>query len=317
MPSISVLIPVYNNASTIRELFDRLCVALQPVTDHFEIIMINDGSADESWKVICEITRADPRGVGVCLSRNFGQHPAINAGLARARGQLTVLMDADLQDRPEELPALVTRFEANPDLDIVYTKFVMNDGERSRFTSRLFHSLYARVTGLDIPQNLGTYRVFTARVREALLDYPERAAVYGPLMAQMGFEFEYATVARAEAVGRKTSYTFSKRLSLAISSLVSYSAFLHRLVTWAGLILTTLSTIFLTVLVIQYATGFRVLLNGQLLLIGITVLTSGVLLMTVGVLTAYTFRIFQEVLARPRYHVSREVGSGLAESDTR
>jgi polyisoprenyl-phosphate glycosyltransferase len=156
--------------------------------------------------------------------------------------------------------------------------------------------------------------VFTARVREALLDYPERAAVYGPLMAQMGFEFEYMTVARAEAVGRKTSYTFSKRLSLAISSLVSYSSFLHRLVTWAGLILTTLSTIFLTVLVIQYATGFRVLLNGQLLLIGITVLTSGVLMMTVGILTAYTFRIFQEVLARPRYHVSREVGNGIDES---
>lgn len=311
MTSISVIIPVYNNASTLRELYDRLCHALTPLSDHFEVIMINDGSVDDSWQVICGITKGDPRGVGICLSRNFGQHPAINAGLARARGELTVLMDADLQDRPEELPALVNRFVENPELDIAYTKFVMKDGERSRLTSRLFHSLYARMTALDIPQNLGTYRVFTARVRDALLDYPERAAVYGPLMAQMGFDYEYVTVARADAVGRRTSYTFAKRLSLAISSLVSYSAFLHRVVTWAGLILTTLSTVFLTVLVIQYATGYRVLLNGQLLLIGITVLTSGVLLMTVGVLTAYTFRIFQEVLARPRYHVSREVGDGL------
>jgi ABC-type thiamin/hydroxymethylpyrimidine transport system permease subunit len=100
-------------------------------------------------------------------------------------------------------------------------------------------------------------------------------------------------------------------LSLAISSMISYGSFLHRFVTWIGLILTALSGAYLAVLIVQYATGFRELVNGQLLLLGTTVLMSGVLLLTVGVLSAYTYRIFQEVLARPRYHVAREYGEGL------
>jgi polyisoprenyl-phosphate glycosyltransferase len=311
MPSISVLVPVYNNATTLKELHQRLCAALEAITDEFEIIFVNDGSSDDSLSVIRQLAHDDPRVVGLALSRNFGQHPAISAGLERASGDLTVLMDADLQDRPEELPILLEPFDGNPELDIVYTTFEMASGKKSRLTSRLFWVVYSRVVDLRLPANLGTYRAFTSRVRDALLAYPERGAVYGPLMSQMGYEQQFVTVARDEPVGRRTSYTFRQRFSLAISSMISYGSFLHRFVTWIGLILTGLSGAYLAVLIIQYLTGFRELVNGQLLLLGITVLMSGVLLMTVGVLSAYTYRIFQEVLARPRYHVAREYGEGL------
>lgn len=317
MPSVSVLIPVYNNASTISELHERLDASLRPLTNDFEIIFVNDGSADNSWAVISDLCKRNPQVVGIQLSRNFGQHPAINAALRRARGEITVLMDADLQDRPEELPKLLAPFSADENLDIVYTQFVMDAGGKSRLTSRLFHAMFARMTGSNrIPSNAGTYRAFTRRVTDALLDYPERNVVYGPLMVQMGFEQTYVTVARSPAVGRKTSYTFSKRLALAVSALISYSSILHWFVTIAGLILTSLSGIFLAVITVQYLAGTRPLVNGQLLLIGITVLMSGVLLMSIGILTAYTTRIFQEVLARPKYHVSREIGAGLAETTT-
>jgi polyisoprenyl-phosphate glycosyltransferase len=311
MTSLSFIIPVYNNATTVRELFDRLCVAVEPITDEYEVIFVNDGSADDSWKIIGAMCKENPHCVGLQLSRNFGQHPAINAGLHRARGDIIVLMDADLQDRPEELAKLVAPFEANGDVDIVFTRFVLEAGGRSRFTSRIFNVVLARITGNHIPANIGTYRAFTYRVREALLDYPESGAVYGPLMMQMGYEQAIVPVSRSDAVGRKTSYTFGKRLALAISALISYSSFLHWVVTLTGLLLSALSAIFLIVISIQYLAGIRVLVNGQLLLIGITVLLSGVLLMSIGILTAYTTRIFQEVLARPKYHVSRELGSGL------
>ena len=311
MTSVSCVIPVYNNAVTIRELFDRLCAAFSPITDEYEIIFINDGSRDESWKIIRSLCDENPHCVGIQLSRNFGQHPAINAGLLRARGDITVLMDADLQDRPEELAKILAPFERDEDLDIAYTQFVLEAGGKSRLTSRLFNSVLVRITGSHQPANVGTYRAFSRRVREALLDYPETSAVYGPLMVQMGYEQTFVTVARSEAVGRKTSYTFGKRLALAISALISYSAFLHWIVMLMGLFMSALSGIFLTVLTIQYIAGTRAFVNGQLLLIGITVLLSGVLLMSIGVLTAYTTRIFQEVLARPKFHVSREMGSGL------
>jgi dolichol-phosphate mannosyltransferase len=312
--SVSVLIPVYNNATTIRELHERLDRSLRPLTDDFEIIFVNDGSSDDSWAVICDLSTRNPEVVGIQLSRNFGQHPAIDAALRRVRGDIAVLMDADLQDQPEELPKLLAPFETDANLDIVYTEFVLVGSGKSRLTSRLFHALYTRATKTSMPPNAGTYRAFRRRVTEALLDYPERGAIYGPLMVQMGFEHMYVTVARSAAVGRETSYTFGKRLALAISALVSYSAILHWVVTLAGLVLSALSGVFLTVITIQYIAGTRAFVNGQLLLIGITVLMFGVLLMSIGILTAYTTRIFQEVLARPKYHISRQIGTGLSES---
>jgi glycosyltransferase involved in cell wall biosynthesis len=308
--SVSILVPVYNNAASLDELHRRLVATLESMDRSFEIVFVNDGSADESLAILRRLAEADPRCVVLSLSRNFGQHPAINAGLDRATGDITVLMDADLQDQPEELPRLLAPLD-DPEVDIVYTQFELVDGKKSRITSRLFHRAFAKLSDVHIPPTLGTYRAFTARVREALLDYPERNAVYGPLMAQMGYENVYITVDRAAPVGRKTSYNFRKRLALAISSIISYGSFLHRFVTWIGLSLTLMSGGYLIVVLVQYLTGFRALVNGQLLLLVITVLMSGVLLMTVGVLTAYTYRIFQEVLSRPRFHVAREFGRGL------
>lgn len=314
MSTVSVLVPVYNNARSLEELYRRLVDVLEGLDRQFEILFVNDGSVDGSLGVLRRLAEQDPRCVVLALSRNFGQHPAINAGLERATGDITVLMDADLQDRPEELPRLLAVFTEDPDVDIVYTKFELIEGGKSRITSRLFHRLFARLSDVDIPPNLGTYRAFSADVRRALLDYTERSAVYGPLMSQMGYNYVYVQVGRAEAVGRSTSYTFRRRLSLAISSMITYGSFLHRFVTVVGLALTLLSGGYLVVLVAQYVGGYRDLVNGQLLLLGITVLMSGVLLMTVGVLTAYTYRIFHEVLRRPRFHVAREYGSGLPRS---
>jgi polyisoprenyl-phosphate glycosyltransferase len=236
--SVSILVPVYNNASTVDELHRRLVETLEAMDRSFEIVFVNDGSADASIVALRKIAEQDPRCVVLNLSRNFGQHPAISAGLARANGDITVLMDADLQDRPEELPRLLQPFDDDPEVDIVYTTFQMESGKRTKVTSRVFHALFARLSDVHIPPNLGTYRAFSSSVRDALLDYPERSAVYGPLMAQMGFSNVYVQVARDEAAGRTSSYTFRRRLALAMSSIISYGSFLHRFVTWIGFSLT-------------------------------------------------------------------------------
>ncbi len=309
MTSVSVLVPVYNNEVTIEDLWRRLVDSLEPLVDQFEVVFVNDGSRDASWSIISRLASQDARCVGLQLSRNFGQHPAIGAGLERCRGDLTVLMDADLQDRPEELVTVLAPFD-DPDIEIVYTTWEMGS-EKAGLTSRLFHSVFARLAGLEMPSNVGTYRAFRRSVRDELLRYREQGAVYGPLMSQMGFDYRYVTVHRDRPVGRETSYSFRRRLALAVDALIAYSDLPHRLVTWTGLTFTLGGLMYLTVLVGQYALGNRPLQGGITLLIGITVLMSGVLLMSVGVLTAYVYRVFHEVLGRPRFHVARQVGVGL------
>ena len=311
MTSISVVVPVYNNEVTVQELWTRLVAELENLVDDFEVIFVNDGSRDKSWSIISRLAALDPRCVGLQLSRNFGQHPAIGAGFERAGGDIIVLMDADLQDRPEELSKLLSPF-ADDSVEIVYSQWEMG-AKKASLTSRLFHSVFARLAGVDMPSNVGTYRAFRRSVRNELLRYQEQGAVYGPLMSQMGFEHQYVTVLRDQPGGRQTSYSFRRRLALATSALVSYSDLPHRVVTWAGTTMALGGVVYLIILLAQYVTGDRPLQGGITLLIGITVLTSGVLLMSVGVLTAYVYRIFHEVLSRPRFHIASRVGVGLGQ----
>jgi hypothetical protein len=222
-------------------------------------------------------------------------------------------MDADLQDRPEEMAKLLEPFD-DPEIEIVYSRWEMGE-ERAPVTSRVFHAVFARLAGIDMPSNVGTYRAFRRSIRNELLRYQEQGAVYGPLMSQMGFAHRYVMVLRDRPGGRETSYSFRRRLALATSALVAYSDLPHRIVTWAGTTMTLGGVIYLIVLLGQYALGDRPLQGGITLLIGITVLTSGVLLVSVGVLTAYVYRIFHEVLGRPRFHIARQVGVGLDPSN--
>lgn len=314
-PTVSVVIPVYNNAATLRELVQRITSTIEATGREFEIVLVNDGSADASWSVLVECAERDQRVLAVAHSRNFGQHPAIRAALERATGDITVLMDADLQDIPEEMPRLLAGLD-DPDVDIVYTTWTMTDGSRGRLTSRVFHRLFSWVSEHQVPQNIGTYRAFRRPVREALLAYPERGVVYGPLMAQMGFSSAYVGVDRQPPPGR-SSYSWRRRLQLAGASLIGYGSAIFKVTMLMGFSLAALSSLYLVVLVLQYAIGGRPLPNGLSLLIAITVLLSGVMLFAMGVIIAYLMAVFREVLGRPVSHVSRHVGRGLAPVEPR
>ena len=237
MRSLSFIIPVYNDAVTLRELFDRpaaLCVRSPTGTR-------SSSSMTAAWTngrdLSVDLFRRRAASSGSTSARGiFGQHPAINAGLQRAQGDITVLMDADLQDRPEELAKLIEPFDAGRCRHRVHTVPASSPVAEASITSALFNRVFTRISGSKQPPNVGTYRAFTRKVREALLEYPETGAVYGPLMVQMGYDQTFVTVARSEAVGRKTSYAGRQTVALAVSALISYSAFLHWIVTLTGLV---------------------------------------------------------------------------------
>jgi dolichol-phosphate mannosyltransferase len=302
-PSLSVVVPVYRNHDTLDELVERLLQALAPTGRRFEILLIDDGSPDDSWSKIQALGSEHVEVVGIRFSRNFGQHPAIAAGLEHARGDFTVLMDADLQDEPEHIPLLLSKLEEGN--DVAYTVNVDDSGAgASRVTSAIFHYSFSRFAQVDVPRSIGTYRAFTRRFRTAVLSYPERGALYGPLMLYMGFTAAFVPVRRLPNRVGSSGYTFLRRLQLAADTLVSYTNVPHRLLLVFGSTIACASLVYLAVLVVDYFVRGPKIASGLTLLLGITLLFMGTVLLSLGILGSYLFRVFQEVLGRPRYLVA-------------
>lgn len=307
MPELaSILIPVYNNAPYLVELVDRLRAAFDGQRDRtLEVVFANDGSRDDSWEVIRGLAAADPRVKALQLSRNFGQHAAISAALEHASGDVYVLMDADLQDRPEMVPALLDKLEAGSH-DIVYTlKVGGSEGWLKRSTSHAFHSLVGKSTRTDSVANIGTFRAFNRKVAAALLQYRERAIVYGPLMHTLGYDVAFLPVDRDDRVGSRSSYSFRKRAALAFQSIVSYSTLPQSTLLWTGGIICTGTFAYLAVVVAQRLLGFEYLAEGLTLLTALLLFFIGVVMFSLGILGWYLFLIYREVLSRPRYHVQQ------------
>jgi dolichol-phosphate mannosyltransferase len=313
-PSVSVVVPVYGNAESLLELSQRVADALTPNYPQFELILIDDGSPDNSWTIIQQLAIADPRIKGLRLSRNFGQHPAIAAGFDCASNDIIVLMDADLEDRPENLPSLIGRL--GPDVDIVYTIKVGAQGE-SRVTSDLFHRLFSRITaGTDVPKNIGTLRAFSRKVLEAIRTYTEYDVLFGPLMFFIGFRSVFVEVQRDIRRHGRTSYTFRKRLQLALRSLVSYTDVPNRMLLMVGTTIVVAAASYAVAVALQALFFGAKLPPGLTLIVLLNVGFIGITMMSLGIIGSYIFRVYQEVLRRPRYLVAQQVNL-MASSDPR
>lgn len=302
---LSIMIPVYNNARYLRELNSRIATTLDAANIEFETLYVDDGSKDGSWAILRQLADESPKVKALRLSRNFGQHAAISAALEHTSGNCIVLMDADLQDQPEAIPQLLERLESGGH-DIVYT--LKEGGEESalrRLTSLTFHKFVGRSSGSHVSANIGTFRVFTRKVADALLDYRERAIVYGPLMHTMGFDAGFQRVTRAPRIGSGSSYSFGKRFALAFQSIVSYSTLPQRTLLWSGGIVCMLCIGYMIAIIVQYLMGSGSLPHGLTLLATILLFLTGLLMIGLGILASYLFLIYREILNRPRYHVQQ------------
>lgn len=308
--SLSVVLPVFNNAQALRELASRLVVSCGGLWPNFELIFVDDGSRDTSLQVLRELAAGERRIKVIALSRNYGQHPAISAGFEHASGDTIVLMDSDLQDRPEDIPALVRQLQATGS-DIAYTvKQVEGAKLAGRLTSAVFHYVFAKVVGADVPTNIGTFRAFNRKVLAALLRFRETNVLYGPLMFYIGFESTFLTLPYVSRQHGRSSYTFSKRLKLAANSLISYTDVPHRLTTWAGALLLLGTLLYSLIVLAQYFTVGTTLPSGSTVIILLVCTLVGAVLFSLGIMGSYVFRIYQEVLARPRYLVKATCNLG-------
>jgi polyisoprenyl-phosphate glycosyltransferase len=297
---ISIIIPVYNNIATLAELADKIHQTLAAAYS-YEVIFIDDGSKDNSLTLLRTLAQKNDALKILALSRNFGQHAAISAGFEYALGDKIVLMDADLQDDPAYIPELIARLKDN--IDVVYTVKAPGTDKDNKVSSNIFHYFFGKLIQRKSLKNIGTYRAFTRKFLCALLQYPERNIVYGPLMQYMGFENDVLQVVHQRRKIGKSSYTLSKRLKLSIDALMSYTNIPHLSFIWFGLSLFTGSLIYGIYIVTTYLLYGRVLLSGITLILVVLLLTLGSLMISLGIMGNYIFRIFQEVLHRPRYLV--------------
>ncbi len=304
---ISVVIPVYNNASDLAELSSRLEDTLDSHFSEYEVLFVNDGSRDDSLLLLKKLAQLNDNIKVLNLSRNFGQHPAICAGFENSTGDFVVLMDADLQDNPEDIIKLYQKITLQ-ECDVVYT-IKLSDEKlfTSRVTSGLYHYVFSKIIGSNVPLNIGTFRMFNKLFLNEIKRYKEYNVLYGPLMFFMGFKSTFVTLEHHERKHGKSAYTFSKRLKLAVNSLISYTDIPHKLSVYFGALVLFISFAYGAIVLSQYLFFGSQLPGGTTLVIFILSIMLGSFMLFLGIIGGYLFRVYQEVLARPRYHIQEKV----------
>jgi dolichol-phosphate mannosyltransferase len=299
-PVVSVVVPLYNEADNLAELYRRLVAALQPVGP-FELVFVNDGSRDDTPAALDELAAADGRVVAVHLSRNFGHQPAVTAGLDVASGDAVIVMDGDLQDPPEVLPQFVDRWRDG--FEVVYAvRTKRKEGPAKRLGYFLFYRLLRAVSELDIPLDSGDFCLMDRRVVDVLKHLPERGRFVRGLRTFVGFRqtgLAYERDARAAGVPK---YTFGKLVALAVDGLVNFSGYPLQLVTLLGFA-TAAAAAGLLVWVVADAVTNNATPRGWASTLVVVLVTSAIQLLSLGIIGQYVRRIFAEVKGRPTYIV--------------
>jgi dolichol-phosphate mannosyltransferase len=307
-PKYSFIIPIYNEEETIWEMYRRISQVMNQMDGPVELCLVNDGSRDRSLKMMRELHQQDPRVVYLSLARNFGHQIAVTAGLNFSRGQVIVILDADLQDPPELIPEMVAQWQQG--YQIVYAQRIKRrqEGWFKRFSAYTFYRLLKRLADVDIPTDTGDFCLLDRQVVDVLNAMPERNRYLRGLRSWAGFNQTAVRFERDPRFAGDVKYTFRKSLALAINGLVSFSKVPLRLSTYLGL-LAALISLLMCVLVLYWriVTPYSPLTGITIILIAIFFL-GAVQLMSIGILGEYVGRIYEEVKQRPLYTLSEVAG---------
>lgn len=309
--NISIVIPIYRNAAFIDELYSRLTAHLSAFSADFEILFVNDGSPDHSWELIEKIAKKDSRVKGICFSRNFGQHIAVTAGVCYASGDWVVVMDGDLQDRPEEIINLYRK--AIEGYDVVFARRVQRkDPFLKRLGSVLFYKLFDLLAGTRSNPTVAGFGIYSRPVIGYFNKMQEHSRVFTLFIRWLGFKTAFVDVEHAPRAVGKSAYSFSKKMNLAIDAIVSMSNNPLKLSIKLGFFLAMISLLYGVFIVIKYL-GWGVPVMGWTSLIVSIYFLGGLLLSTLGILGLYIGKIYDEVKNRPLYVIKAKVGISIGE----
>jgi polyisoprenyl-phosphate glycosyltransferase len=310
-PVFSFVIPLYNEEAVLPILLHRLDRLLDQLDETAEVIFVDDGSRDTCGIVAAGRAKDDPRYRYIALSRNFGHQIAITAGMDAAAGEAVIIMDADLQDPPEVCLDMIAKWREG--FEIVYAQRLSREGE-SRFkllSARLFYKALRRLTAVDIPENVGDFRLVDRKALDTFRAMPERDRFVRGMFGWMGFRQAAVPFHRLERAAGKTKYSLKKMLRLAGDGIIGFSDVPLRMALWAGAIVSfgALSYGF-SILARALFTGHAGFVQGWASTIVILSFIAGMNLITTGIVGLYVGRIHSEVKRRPLYVVGRVEGFG-------
>lgn len=309
MPHLSVVAPIYREEDGVAELVRRLVASLAEVTEDFEIILVDDGSRDRSWERICEAALTEPRLRGLRFTRNFGQHYAITAGLELAKGDWVVVMDGDLQDRPEMIPALYAK--AREGYDVVFVE--RQDRPEGRFyllLQRLFYLILRYLAGTDYNPEHGNFSIISQRVVEGFRSLSENLRFYAGIVWWLGYRRTSIPARHGRRFAGRSVYSPGKRLRLAMAIIVAHSDRPLRLSIGLGFTMATLSFCYGSYIFLGVLFGELETVEGWASLMVSTFFVGGIILSVLGIIGVYVGKLYHEVKKRPLYIVSDSINLG-------
>lgn len=304
---LSVVIPVYRAAGCLHELYTRLRASLETISKEFEILLVEDCGGDDSWEIIVGLAAEDRRVRGIQFSRNFGQHYAISAGIDRCRGKWVIVMDCDLQDRPEEIPRLYAKAQEGFDV-VLARRGKRQDGVLKRLGSHLFYKTFNYLADMTYDAEVGNFRIISRKVVENYRRFGEQLRFFGAMVDWMGFRTATIDVEHSERFEGESTYTFRKLMRLATDAIIAYSDKPLRISIKIGFLLAFLSFIFGIYILLNALFYGSAVLGWSSIMVTISFL-GGVVIMNLGIIGIYLGKTFSETKKRPLYIIDRDTFS--------
>lgn len=300
---ISVVVPVYGCRGALEELYKRLTNVLSKMTKNYEIILVNDNCPQNSIEVIRELCEKDKKVVGIELSRNFGQMKAILAGLDYSSGEWVVVMDCDLQDRPEEIPNLYKKAQEGYDVVFARRKH-RKDSFFKVLVSKMFYKIYSIASGVEYDASLCNFSICNRKVIDSYCQMREEHRAFVMYVKWLGFKQTAIDVEHNERYEGKSSYNFKKRMKMASDIIFSQTDKILKLIVSIGFGITFLSLLAIIYVIIHYF--LYPTSQGWSSLIAVICLMSGIIISVIGVVGIYVGNIFIQIKNRPLY-ITREI----------
>ncbi len=313
MAHISVVTPVYQAEGCLEELYRRLVAALSGITQDFEIVMVEDRGGDRSWEIIQALARKDPRVKGIQFSRNFGQHYGITAGLDHCDGDWVVVMDCDLQDRPEEIPRLYAK--AREGYEVVIASRIQSSGSLpKRFSSWLFYRLFSWLADMDYDGRAGNYRMISRDVVSTIRQMREQLRFFGALLNWAGYPTAVIDVPHDERHEGRSTYTIVKLWRLASQTIIAYSDKPLRLVIRMGFAISLLAFCYGVYILVNALLHGSAIVGWASLIVSIYFI-GGIIIAILGMLGIYLGKTYDETKKRPLYIVMHKTFHDERKSD--
>jgi glycosyltransferase involved in cell wall biosynthesis len=312
---LSVVVPCYNEELGVQELHQRVSTVCHDfIGGDYELVLVNDGSSDATWKIMCELSEIDKHVVAINLSRNNGHQLALSAGLEMCRGERIFIIDADLQDPPELLPKMMERMDDG--CDVVFGQRVKREGETvfKRASAFAFYRLLNKMVDIDIPRDTGDFRLMSRRAVDILNSMPEHHRFIRGMVSWIGMRQEALPYERAARFAGETKYPLSKMIRFAIDAITGFSIRPLRVASYFGFGFGIATMLMLMYVLLQYFLGHNV--EGWTSLAVIILALGSVQLFVAGVLGEYLGRLYMESKGRPLFIIQEVICSNELINDT-